>query len=128
MTVPSNRTCSHVVLFLIATSPFWLSADCRADEDAQAPHLVVQNGSTSMVFAVLSADGRFVLTSSVNTTARLWDASTGLLIREFPDAGAIAAVSADAKLAFFNAPSDCFEVNSGTGRQRDSGLRLAITR
>lgn len=48
------------------------------------PSLVVQLGHSSFVTAVsFSADGRFILTGSQDTTARLWEAATGKEIRRF---------------------------------------------
>ncbi len=74
----------------------WSSLVWTGEGDNKAsPELVVQNGSTSTVHACASKDGRLVFTSNSDTTARLCDAATGLLIREFPEADAVASLSPD---------------------------------
>ncbi len=63
------------------------------------PELVVQNGSIGSITAIFSKDGRFVLTSDADSTVRLWDSESGLLIREFNDAGPAISLSPEAHLA-----------------------------
>lgn len=69
------------------------------------PELVVQNGSIGSITAIFSKDGRFVLTSDVDSTVRLWDSESGLLIREFNDAGPAISLSPDANLAATSDPN-----------------------
>ncbi|MFH0992132.1 MAG: caspase family protein [bacterium] len=53
---------------------------------AQKPELVIQRGHTSVIYAVsFSPDGNYVLTTSEDNTAILWEVSTGREIRTFTE-------------------------------------------
>ena len=76
----SNSLVARLGLLALTTASLGASA-VKAQEHAR---LVPQLGAGKISSAVISSDGRFVLTASEpNTVARLWDASTGNQIRSF---------------------------------------------
>src|SRR5574341_1564818 len=92
------RVLSMICVFLLGT----LTAGCflfvekdinkragkvqiQSDESANdGVQVVLQKGHSDMIHAVVvSPDGRMVLTGSEDETARLWDVSSGQMIRSF---------------------------------------------
>ncbi|MFC1679387.1 caspase family protein [Elusimicrobiota bacterium] len=66
---------------------------------APKPELNTQGGHSSLLFAIgMSPDGRFALTGSDDSTARIWDAESGIELRSFTGhSGIVAVVDMDSR-------------------------------
>jgi WD40 repeat protein len=51
--------------------------------------MVVQGSASGVTSVAISPDGKYVLTGTDGSVARLWEADTGRLLREFRDSGAL---------------------------------------
>jgi len=80
-----NRLSTLVVLAVLAGVGMFAGGTTAAEPKADMrPRLVAQLGHSGLVVsAAFSPDGKQVLTSSYDKTARLWDATTGKEIRTF---------------------------------------------
>lgn len=63
----------------------------------QQPRLVLPVGHTAAVISTyFSPDGKYVVTVSLDGTAKLWEANTGMLIKDFRISGDASIIKADA--------------------------------
>ena len=74
-----------VFLFLVLLTGFPItSASAENNGGAQKPEMVTQMGHSGIIIAsALSSDNRFILSGSYDKTVKLWNFSTGKLIRTF---------------------------------------------
>ena len=62
---------------------------CGLRESCGQVQMVVQGSASGVTSVAISPDGKYVLTGTDGSVARLWEADSGRLLREFRDSGAL---------------------------------------
>ncbi|MEI2757404.1 MAG: caspase family protein [Chitinophagaceae bacterium] len=76
---------------------FILIIVCSISSFSQTPSLVLPVGHTDAVISTsFSPDGNYAVTVSLDGTAKLWEANTGMLIKDFRISGDASIIKADA--------------------------------